>query len=257
MTPETSASMLQDTVPAGQSATATERQPLRDHELPVGAVGQGIEALSGATLASAVNEILPGVVHWTVQHERIGVDVSSYYLVRERVAIDPMLPAEGLAWFAERDAPTAILLTNRHHYRASGALVDAFGCTVHCHRAGLHEFSKGEPVEPFDFGAELPGGAVACKVGAICPEETALHFPAHRALAFADGLVRGADGPLGFVPDFLLGDDPASVKTGLLASFRRLLEFDADHLLFAHGNPIVGGGTSALRDFVETAGASA
>jgi len=204
-----------------------------------------------------VNEILTGVVHWTVQHERIGIDVSSYYLVRERVAIDPMLPAEGLAWFEERGAPTAILLTNRHHYRASGALVDAFGCTVHCHRAGLHEFSKGEPVEPFDFGAELPGGAVACKVGAICPEETALHFPAHRALAFADGLVRGGDGPLGFVPDFLLGDDPASVKTGLLASFRRLLELDADHLLLAHGNPIVGRGTGALRDFVETTGSSA
>ena len=126
---------------------------------------------------------------------------------------------------------------------------------MHCHRAGLHEFSQGEPVEPFDFGAELPGGAVACKVGAICPEETRSTSP--RTGAHLHGLVRGGDGPLGFVPDFLLGDDPASVKTGLLASFRGLLELGADYLLLAHGNPIVGGGTGALRDFVETAGASA
>ena len=215
------------------------------------------EAHGGARLAGGVHEILPGVFHWLVRHEQIGIDVSSYYFSRERVAIDPMLPAEGLAWFAERAAPTAILLTNRHHYRASGAFVDAFGCTVHCHRAGLHEFSTGESVEPFDFGAELPGGAVACTVGAICPEESALHFPAHRALAFADGLIRAGDGPLGFVPDFLLGEDPASVKVGLLASFRLLLALDAEHLLLAHGNPIVGGGTGALREFVETVGASA
>ena len=50
-----------------------------------------------------------------------------------------MLPAEGLVWFEERATPTAILLTNRHHYRASGALVDAFGCAVHCHRAGTRK----------------------------------------------------------------------------------------------------------------------
>jgi hypothetical protein len=201
-----------------------------------------------------VQEILPGVFHWTARHERIGIEVSSYHLARERVAIDPMLPAEGLAWFEEHGAPVAILLTNRHHYRASGALVDAFGCTVHCHRAGLHEFAQGEPVEPFDFGDELPGGAVAHEVGAICPEETALHFPAHRALALADGLIRDGDGPLGFVPDFLLGDEPAAVKAGLLASFRRLLELEAEHLLLAHGEPVVGGGTEALRAFVESAG---
>ena len=52
-------------------------------------------------------------------------------------------------------------------------------------------------------------------------------------------------------------EDPASVKIGLLASFRMLLELDADHVLLAHGNPIVGGGTGALREFVETVGASA
>ena len=39
-----------------------------------------------------------------------------------------MLPAEGLAWFGERGVPTAILLTNPHHYRASGALPKRVAC---------------------------------------------------------------------------------------------------------------------------------
>jgi hypothetical protein len=202
-----------------------------------------------------VKEISPGVFHWTARHPQIGIDVSSFYFQVERVALDPLLPADGLAWFTRIGAPKAILLTNRHHYRSSGTLVDSFGCTVHCHSAGLHEFTQGEPVEGFGFGEELPGGAFACKVGAICPEETALHFAAHGSLAFADGLVRmQGDGPLGFVPDYLLGDDPASVKAGLLASFRLLLELEPEHLLLAHGDPIVGGGTEALREFLAAPG---
>jgi hypothetical protein len=47
----------------------------------------------------------------------------------------------------------------------------------------------------------------------------------------------------------LLGDDPEGVKTGLRRSYRRLLDLDFDSLLFAHGDPIVGGGKDALRGF--------
>jgi hypothetical protein len=48
-----------------------------------------------------------------------------------------------------------------------------------------------------------------------------------------------------------MGDDPSAVRAELRASLRRLLgELDFDHLLFAHGEPIVGGGKAALREFV-------
>jgi glyoxylase-like metal-dependent hydrolase (beta-lactamase superfamily II) len=58
-------------------------------------------------------------------------------------------------------------------------------------------------------------------------------------------------GALGFVPDFLMGDDPDSVKAGLLESLEGLLDLPFDSLLPAHGDPLVGGGKQALRDFVE------
>ena len=52
---------------------------------------------------ASMREVLPGVFHWTTLHPRIHIDVSSYWLDRAGVAIDPLVPSErGLEWFAER-----------------------------------------------------------------------------------------------------------------------------------------------------------
>ena len=196
-----------------------------------------------------MREIAPGLWHWTARHEQIHFDVSSYYLLAERVLIDAMVPAEGRAWFDEHGVPEHVLLTNRHHDRDAWRLSDAFGCTVHCVRSGLHELEGRGPVEAFDFDDELPGGVIACEVGAICPDETAIYVPAHRALACADGVVRWPGrNELGFVPDELM-DDPEKTKAGLRAAYRRLLELDFDLLLLAHGDPVLTGGKEALRTF--------
>jgi hypothetical protein len=142
-----------------------------------------------------------------------------------------------------------VLLTNRHHYRSSALFVERFGVTVHCVREGMHEFRGGEQVEPFAFGDELAGGVIAYAVGAICPDETALHIPARDALALADGAVRWrAGGPLAFVPDRFM-DEPADTKEGLRESYRRLARLDFQHLLLAHGEPFVGAGRKMLAAF--------
>ena len=210
-----------------------------------------------------MREVLPGVFHWTTLHPRIHIPVSSYWLDEAGVLIDPLVPAEGgLEWFAGRRAtPTAILLSNRHHYRDSGRFVEAFGCSVHCNRAGLHEFTHGEAVEGFEPGDRLPGSVVACEVGGICPDDTALYLPEKRAVAFADGLVRGGpheqDGPPGFVPDALM-DDPPATRRALLAAFARLLdELDFEHVLLAHGDPLIGDGRALLQELVASGGRTA
>jgi hypothetical protein len=207
-----------------------------------------------------MREVIPGVFHWTAFHERIRQDVSSYFLAESGVLIDPLLPAGGfddgndsVEWLREHGPPTAILLSNRHHYRHSRRLVEAFDITVHASEPGMHEFSAGQRVRPFRFGERLAGGVVAHKVDAICPDETALEIPSARAIALADGLVRfGApNARLGFVPDWLMGEDPEGVKSGLREAYARLLDLDFDHLLLAHGLPVVGEGKDQLRAFVE------
>jgi hypothetical protein len=210
-----------------------------------------------------MKQILPGLWHWTRVHEKIRIPVHSYYLEGARVLIDPMVPKEGLEWFRKHGPPEHALLTNRHHYRHSARFRRAFGLTVHCHRAGLHEFRSGQKVTPFEFGARLPGGTVALKVAVLCPEETAFGVPRAawttgsgagasgdgHALAFGDALIRGRNGRLGFVPDAYMGEDAEGVKRGLRTAFRRLAKKPFAHLLMAHGQPLVGRGKLALARF--------
>jgi hypothetical protein len=199
-----------------------------------------------------VEEIAPGIRHWTSEHPRWGITVHSYFLPEERVALDPLAGPEVLERLAELGPPEHVLLTNRHHYRSSGDLAERFGATVQCVREGMHEFTGGEPVEAFDFADELPGGIVAHRVGAICPDETAFHIPARGALAIADGAIRTEpDGPLAFVPDRFM-DDPEETKRGLRDAYRRLVdELEFEHLLLAHGWPVVGNGREVLAAFAD------
>lgn len=200
-------------------------------------------------------EIAPGLWHWTARHPRIGHDVSSYYLTRERVLIDPLLPADGVELFAQLGEPAHVLMTNRHHDRDAWRVQERFGCQVHCVRAGLEEVAGRGRVSAFDFGEELPGGAIALEIDAICPDETALHLPAHRALACADGIVRMRPGePIGFVPDSLM-EDPARTKQALREAYRRVLDqgIEPELLLLAHGEPVLGGAAQALRQFLLSA----
>lgn len=207
-------------------------------------------------------EIRPGLFHWTAAHPKIRVEVSSYWIPHARALLDPLLPEGGRDWLREVGPPEHVILTNRHHWRHTSEIVEAFGVTVWCNELGLDEV-RDEPgadrVRGFAAGRTLPGGIESHEVGVLCPDETALRFELPRGgacLAVADGVVRfgegGGDGPLGFVPDWLIADDEREVervKQGLRDAYRRLCELDWDTLLLAHGLPIVDGGREGLRRF--------
>jgi hypothetical protein len=200
-----------------------------------------------------MEEILPGVFHWTTFHEGIEQDVHSYYInsTDPAILIDPRVPEEGIKWFEKYKRPKHIYLTNRHHYRHSGRFTKAFRAKVWCHKDGLHEFTKGELVTPYKHGDKLPGNVLALEVGVLCPEETALYIPVSDGIiSIGDAIVR-YDDELGFVPDYLMGDDPEGVKNGLRKVFLSILETEFDHLLFAHGEPWIGGAKKGLRRFLE------
>jgi Metallo-beta-lactamase superfamily len=205
-----------------------------------------------------MEEILPGVLHWTAFRDTIGADVHSYWHEPSGTVLDPMVPLEGLEGFDGRRVER-VVLTNRHHYRQADAFRERFGATVHCHEAGLHAFGASAGVQGFAFGDELAPGVRALEVGVLTPEETAIHLDGGGgALAFADAVIRGNHGELGFVPDELLGDDPQAIRAGLRAAFARLArEHEFDALLLAHGEPMRAGGRSALLTFgvAPTAGA--
>ncbi len=191
-----------------------------------------------------MEEIAPGLWHWTASRESIGKDVSSYYLADERVVLDPMIPAERPEWCQ----PEHAILTCRHHSRDSWKL----GCEPWVVEQGAHELEGRGEFRTFSWGDELPGRIVAYEVGSLSPDETALYLPQQRALAIGDGVVRweGVEG-LTFVADFLM-DDPEETRAGLRAAYRRLLgELEFDHLLLAHGDPVIGDAKQQLAALVE------
>jgi glyoxylase-like metal-dependent hydrolase (beta-lactamase superfamily II) len=193
-----------------------------------------------------MREVVDGVFHWRAAHPRIGVEVDCHFVAESGTAIDPLLPAEGIEWFDDRDV-RRIVLSNRHHLRDAREMAARFDCPILCHESGLHEFEAGPRVDGFAFGDRLAEDIVALEMDAICPDDTVLRIePGGGALLFADALIHY--GKVGFVPDNLIGDEPERVKRQVRERCAALLSEEFEHLLFAHGDPLVGGGRRALRE---------
>jgi hypothetical protein len=198
-----------------------------------------------------MNEIVPGIFHWTARHPDIHARVSSYYVQPAGIVVDPLEPEDGMGFFDELDlAPQQVVLTSGLHWRHADRFRDRYGATIRVISAGVHRWEGTDrSAETFEFGDDVAPGVRALEIGQICPDDTALHIShGPGAVAFADGLI-SAGGQVDFVPDSLM-EDPEDTKRGLRERFRGLLERDFDALLFAHGEPLSKGGYAALKDFV-------
>ena len=209
-----------------------------------------------------MRKLLPGLTHWRAFHQDIGHDVDCYHAESEGVTylLDPLLPEGGIEFLQQVAPPSHIYMTNRLHDRSCADCARAVDATVWCNRHGLHEYVD-DPldVQPFDAGDVLPGGVCTIEVGLLCPDETALLLPIDTGvLAIADSLIRfdfanrTHDGAIGFVPDSLIGDDAEHIKTQTKALYLDVCDSYAfDHVIFAHGEPLIGDAKQQLRSFCD------
>jgi hypothetical protein len=189
-----------------------------------------------------MEELTPEIRHWTAVHPNLGTEVSSYWLPRLRVLLDPIAVPDEVEGIDE------IVLSNRHHRRAAFEARERFGAVVRAPRIGLHEFAEDDPIEPYDFGEPIGGAITAHQVTELWPDDGALHIPSLRALAIADTVINDG-GRLEFVPEQYMGD-PEAERRSIRAGLARLAaELDFEHLLLAHGAPLVGDGRQRLREF--------
>jgi hypothetical protein len=194
-----------------------------------------------------MDDVIPGILHWKAKHPNIGADVSSYLITGSGTALDPLLPeGEGPDWIGE--PVQRAVLTVRHHTRSTSDL----GVPVFVHRSGLRELDGSSlEVHGYDAGDEIVPGMRVLPFGRICPDDAVLHIAlGDGVLAFGDGLINY--GGLGHPPDQYIGDDPEAIKADIVDGLVPLLDEDFDTLLFAHGDPVAGGGKQLLRDFVES-----
>lgn len=203
-----------------------------------------------------MRELQPGVWHWPAFYDAIGMDVHSYWIEAAGIVLDPMVPPDvGLDWWEGRDVqPQQVVLTIGLHWRESEEFASRFGIPIVVPAPALHRYEgTGRSPETFEWGDEIAPGVTAVEIGAIAPDEAALHIEhGDGAVAIADAAIRAsAGGPLTFVPDGLIGDDPETVKARLRDSLRGLLTRQWDTMLMAHGDPVVGGAQKELRDFLD------
>jgi glyoxylase-like metal-dependent hydrolase (beta-lactamase superfamily II) len=196
-----------------------------------------------------MDEVLPGLLHWTATHPNHGLRVGCHLATASGTAFDPLVPEEGLDWFGEQGVKR-IVLSTRHHRRHCEEIAERFGCEILCHESGLYEFEDGPEVRGFSFGDRLAADVVALEMNSISPDDTVLRIEAGGgALLFADSVINR--GGLGFVPDGLIGDDPEAVKAQIRRRCSALLSERFEVLLFAHGDPLVDGAREALRALAE------
>jgi glyoxylase-like metal-dependent hydrolase (beta-lactamase superfamily II) len=194
--------------------------------------------------ASRVEVVVPGLLHWTVEDDRIGGTRSDAWALTtgaETILVDP-LPLD-------TDAVTVlgnvrlVVLTIQSHQRSAWKVRKQHHVPVFAPKGceGLEE----TPDYWYEDGAELPGGLKAIHTPGPCEASYAIHVPREggNVLFVGDLLVRPVDdGPLAFVPSEYQ-DDPLRTRE----SVRRLLSLDAPIICSGHGAPVVGGGVEALR----------
>ena len=199
-----------------------------------------------------MREVFPGVFHWTAIHPNLNTRVSSYYVEPAGVLIDPMFPDGGVDAFLGRARPQQVLLTSGNHTRDAARFAEVFACTIVVSKEGAERVGGEFETELYSESEDVAPGVRPIHIGVLSPDEYAFHIDVGEgAISVADGVTRYGD-VLGFFPDDLLGDNPQQIKEGLKQQFSTLLDRRFEHLLFAHGDPIVGGGRTALADFVNT-----
>lgn len=181
---------------------------------------------------------IPGVLMWSAWQPDRGMNFNSYLVRRQDegfIAIDPLpLDDAGLEWISSRGGIRTIVLTNRDHVRASGALAQRFGAAV--------------IDDPAD-GDELFEGGRAIRIPHGKAPEFAVHLPDRSAAIVGDAVVGAPAGSLSLLPDEKL-EDPEK----LVFALRRLWGLELETLLVCDGQPIFHEADAVLGRLLELRG---
>ena len=191
-----------------------------------------------------IEQILPSLYHWSAADPAERGRAHSLFEQRSGTLIDPALPEDGLDALLALGRPRQIVLTNACHFRDSAQLSDLLDCPVLCNEAGLERLSGQRRVHGFACGERLAEGIEALAVGVPRADESAL------VLSNGDGAICIGDA----VRRSNLHSLSIAVAEGeerLRQRLQRLFEWDFDAMLFAHAEPILGGGRWLLSELVE------
>ena len=212
----------------------------------------------------------PALLHWTARHPEwhpgtFGARVTSYAADAgdDLLLVDPLLPDDDAAPLEARldglvRERVAILVTIGYHVRSAVALWDRWRRDVPVTILGPPQAGRrlsGAPRRAFrelEPGVDGPAGVHAFAIGRPRRGERPLWLPTHAALAFGDAIVANPDGELRMWVQEPLDERVESFYRERFApTLEPLLRLGTERVLVTHGEPVLEGGSAALRRAVE------
>jgi len=188
-------------------------------------------------IASEIEPVAPGILLWRVFDPAVKADLFStaIWTTNGSYLIDPIpLTAEATAELQAHSPIAGIIVTNENHARAAASFAEAFKAPMHGHRALVTgtDLLKVKPVEDRRIVAS---GLTAIEIDGGPIGEIAIHSSRDEgSMIVGDALINFE--PHGFT--FLPPKYCSNAKT-MRRSLSKLLDYDFERILFAHGTPIL------------------
>jgi glyoxylase-like metal-dependent hydrolase (beta-lactamase superfamily II) len=192
------------------------------------------------TIASEVEEIVPGVLRWAIHDERIDFLGAAYAVTTEDgvVMIDP-LPLDDEA-LASVGTVEAIVLTCGSHQRCAWRYRRELETKVYA--PALAKEIDEEPDTRYSDGDTLPGSLHAIFTPGAGTTQHTLLLDDPKVAFVPDMLVETPEGRVAMLASRWMYDPEEARR-----SVEKLLELDFDVLCLAHGSAVTEGVKDALR----------
>jgi len=202
--------------------------------------------------AQEIDEVSPGIFVWQTYDGKVKADLFSTALDTKKglYLVDPIPVASNhLAALRANRKAAGIFVTNANHTRAAGEFSKSLSVPIHAHQdlRGTTDFSEATWVQD---GEALSPGLTVIGIDGGPAGESALHYADNGGtIVVGDALINFE--PLGFA---LLPAKYCLDQKLMRQSLAKLLEFAFEHMLFAHGTPILTGARARLEKLLATAG---
>ena len=157
--------------------------------------------------------------------------------------VDPIpLEKAALAELVGSGRVVGIIVTNGNHHRASARFAVQFSASIIA-RCEIFPNEKPRRFRNVSDGEEICDGLRAIAIQGAAPGEIVLHHATNGGtLIVGDALINFEPYGFTFLPRKYCSDEKEMRR-----SLRKLLDYKAERMLFAHGTPILSGASDRLR----------
>jgi hypothetical protein len=200
-------------------------------------------------MALEFDQIQPGLSIWQAYDSAVKADLFSTAISAKSgiFLVDPIqLDKAPLAHLLRRDSVAGVIVTNGNHFRATDDFLRRFSVPLFARRESL-------PMDlPVDFSEVVDGMTIHGELemtaidGAVSGEIALYHAANGGTLVIGDALINFDPYGFTFLPEKYCQD-----ARQMRNSLRKLLRFNAERILFAHGLPILTRANERLRELLQ------